>query len=85
MTHKSVRVAGNKIEVEPKKKMKEKIGRSPDLADSVALAVLGAIRRGFVIDNLKSPLEKKQTVRWKADLPERSREFWSHGELTETK
>ena len=78
-------VAGNKIEVEPKKKMKEKIGRSPDLADSVALAVLGAIRRGFVIDNLKSPLEKKQNVRWKADLQERSREFWSHGELTETK
>lgn len=75
-------VAGNKIEVEPKRKMKEKIGRSPDIADSVSLAVLGAIRKGFVIDNLVSPHEKKENVKWKRDLAERSKEFWKSGSLT---
>lgn len=75
-------VAGNKIEIEPKRKMKEKIGRSPDIADSVSIAVLGAIRRGFVIDNLKSVHEKKENTKWKRDLQERANKFWREGELT---
>jgi hypothetical protein len=45
-------VGGNKIEVEPKEKMKEKTGRSPDLADAVAIGLEGARQRGFVIRNV---------------------------------
>ncbi len=42
----------NKIQVEPKEDMKLKTGRSPDLADTVAIGVEGARRLGFVIKNL---------------------------------
>lgn len=45
-------VGANKIEVEPKAKMKEKTGRSPDLADAIAIGLYGARRRGFVIQRL---------------------------------
>jgi hypothetical protein len=78
-------VAGNKIEIEPKRKMKEKIGRSPDIADAVALGVLGAIRKGFVIDNLISPHEKKDSVKWKGDLRNRARTVWAEGNLSYSK
>jgi hypothetical protein len=74
-------VMGNKIEVEPKRKMKEKIGKSPDLADSVALAVLGAIRLGFAIDSLKPPSEKKKGRTWNKEHNDKSKAFWNHGTL----
>lgn len=45
-------VAGDKLEVEPKDKMKERTGKSPDLFDATAILVEGARRRGFVIDKL---------------------------------
>lgn len=45
-------VAGDKIEVEPKDKMKERTGKSPDLFDWCAILVEGARRSGFVIDKL---------------------------------
>lgn len=45
-------VSGNKIEVEPKKDMKERLGRSPDLFDWLAIAVEGARQRGFQINRL---------------------------------
>lgn len=57
-------VKGNKIEVEPKKKMKERIGRSPDLFDSLAIAVEMARRKGFQISKLavdKKPGKPKPT------------------------
>jgi hypothetical protein len=50
-------VKGNRIEVEPKKKMKERIGRSPDLFDSLAILVEMARRLGFQISKLA--VEKK--------------------------
>lgn len=40
-------VAGNKVEVESKKEMKERIRRSPDLFDSLVISVEGARRLGF--------------------------------------
>lgn len=40
----------DKIELETKEKMKERVGRSPDLGDWLAIAVEGARRRGFQID-----------------------------------
>lgn len=42
-------VAGDKIEVEPKEDMKERLGRSPDLFDWLAIAIEGARQRGFLI------------------------------------
>jgi hypothetical protein len=74
----------NLIEVETKAKMKEKIGRSPDLADAVAIGCLGAQRLGFVIDNQVSKRFERQSNRWKTELRERSRELWKSGDLTYT-
>lgn len=47
----------NKIQVEPKADMKLKTGRSPDLADAVAIGTEGARRLGFVIKNLGKQVE----------------------------
>lgn len=46
------RVRGNKIEVESKEDTKERIGRSPDLADWCAIVVEAARSRGFAIAKL---------------------------------
>lgn len=69
-------VAGDKKELEPKWKMKERAGRSPDLFDGLSIAVEGARRRGFQISKLankesqstntawlKAMLEKKKLIR----------------------
>ena len=76
------KVGNNLIEVEPKIKMKEKIGRSPDLADAVAIGCLGAQRLGFVIDNQVSKKFERQSNRWKNELKERSKELWKSADLT---
>jgi hypothetical protein len=75
-------VGANRIEVEPKWKMKEKIGRSPDLADAVAIGCLGAQRLGFVIDSMVNKKESKAKQDWKRELEERSRNLWKSGDLT---
>ena len=61
-------VGANQIEVEPKKKMKEKTGRSPDLADAVACGVEGARQRGFIIRKLANVEAIRVDDRWKRDL-----------------
>jgi hypothetical protein len=65
-------VGKNKIQVEPKKEMKQKTGRSPDEADAVAIGVLGAIERGFIIERLKSAHQAVRDDRWKRELREKS-------------
>lgn len=45
-------VRGNKVEVESKKDMKKRTGRSPDRTDQVATALEGARRKGFQIAKL---------------------------------
>jgi hypothetical protein len=45
-------VAGDKIEVEPKDDLKERMGKSPDLFDWLAIALEGARQRGFKIKRL---------------------------------
>lgn len=50
-------VAGNKTEVEPKEDMMERINRSPDLFDWLAVAVEGARQRGFKIRRLGQEIE----------------------------
>jgi hypothetical protein len=63
-------VAGNKIEVEPKDKMKLKCGRSPDLFDGLAVGVEGARRRGFHIAKL-STVGNTSDSGWRMDLARR--------------
>lgn len=72
---------GNKIEVEPKAKMKEKTGRSPDLADAVAVGVWGARQRGFKIARLGIPHRKKSERDWRDELRDRARAFAQSGQL----
>ena len=49
----------NRIAIETKEKMKERIGRSPDLGDWACLCMEGARRLGFVIE--KAPLQDGET------------------------
>lgn len=53
---------GNKMDVEPKKEMKLRLGRSPDLADCLVVGVEGARRLGFPLGQLLG--ETKQRSRW---------------------
>lgn len=63
-------VAGNKIQVEPKEKMKLKMGRSPDEFDALVAGVEGARRLGFVIQRL-SIVRDRNSDQWKKDLKQR--------------
>jgi hypothetical protein len=47
-------VKGSKIEVETKAEMKERTNQSPDLFDSLVIAIEGARRKGFTISKLSS-------------------------------
>lgn len=58
-------VAGNKIEVESKEDMKERLSRSPDKYDWFSFCVEGARQRGFVIANLgPEDGEESETDDW---------------------
>jgi hypothetical protein len=70
--------AGNKIEVEPKDKMKLKTGRSPDLADAVVTGLEMARKRGFRIKKLKAFGRLKVDRAWRKELEERQQKLW-HG------
>ena len=75
-------VGKNKIEVEPKWKMKEKCGRSPDIADAIAVGLYGARQRGFRISKLHTQRQDRQAQQWKQDLMKRSSELGKSGALT---
>lgn len=75
-------VGNNKIEVESKQDMKEKFGKSPDLADAIAGALEGARRLGFQIDMPVSKESRKQNDQWKTELRNKARKTWSEGQLT---
>ena len=75
-------VSGNRIEVEPKDEMKLKTGRSPDLADAVAVGVHGARQRGFIISKLTSPDRVLPNQGWIRDLREKGRKLWKSGSLS---
>lgn len=74
-------VGANKTEVEPKDKMKQKMGRSPDLADCIAIALEGARQRGFVIRRLESPKEYVRDDRWKREAADKAKGFWKSGQM----
>jgi len=62
------KVKGDKIEIETKVDMKDRVGRSPDLFDWLAICVEGARRRGFQISKLVSEVEEGSTMDWWTDL-----------------
>jgi len=68
------RVGANKIEVEPKEKMKLKTGRSPDLFDALAVGVEGARQRGFVIAALINHRgqSRRREPDWRDELRKRA-------------
>jgi len=65
-------VGANKIQVEPKDKMKIKSGRSPDLADALVAGLEGARRKGFVIQKLSAPKADEPAI-WKEKMRDRAR------------
>jgi len=77
-----MKVGNNKTEVEPKEKVKEKTGRSPDLADAVAIGFYGARQRGFRIARLKTDQPSKRNgPDWRDKLRNQSKEIWNTGQL----
>jgi len=60
-------VRGNKIEIESKDDTRERMGRSPDLFDALAVAVEGARQRGFKIQKLGAQLVEGGENFWAAD------------------
>ena len=64
-------VSSNKVEVEPKDKMKLKTGRSPDLFDALVTGVELARRHGFVISLALAKSEQKKDDTWKDVYRER--------------
>lgn len=75
-------VAGNKIEVESKVEMKEKSGRSPDLADAVAIGCWGARVRGFIIKRAASPDRYKAGPDWRDEVKKKAAKLHRAGSLT---
>lgn len=74
--------SGNKIEVESKEEMKVKTGRSPDLADAVAIGIFGARSRGFNISKLSNPNRSGSDQGWKRELRDKSHKLRKAGSLT---
>jgi hypothetical protein len=68
-------VAGNKIEVETKIKMKERTGQSPDLYDWAVIVMEGARRRGFTIKKMINVQETKNNRKWIEEMIERQRKL----------
>jgi len=73
-------VGANKTEVEPKAKMKEKTGKSPDLFDALAIGVEGARQRGFVISNAYKK-QKESSETWHKKVQETAKKQWQEGLL----
>jgi hypothetical protein len=78
------RVGSNKIEVESKEELKKKTGRSPDLADALAIGVHGAREKGFVIKRLGAGRREKTDDAWKRALREKQQDIYRSGQLIQT-
>ena len=71
---------GNRMDVEPKKDMKLRLGRSPDRADCLVVGIEGARRLGFPLGQLTSP-EKRRSM-WLSRLDRDFQEARAAAELT---
>lgn len=77
------RGGASRYELESKGDMKERIGRSPDMADSVAIGVEGARRRGFQISKLANEEESSgSNFAWLEQRSQRHHEILKSKELT---
>lgn len=72
------------IEVETKKDMKKRLGRSPDLFDNLAVGIEGCRRRGLKIARLADPTveTKSGLMEWFAARQKKSLENRFRGQLT---
>lgn len=75
-------VSGNKVEVESKLDMKERVGFSPDLFDWLATAVEGARRSGFKIQRLGVELVVNPGTNWVEQLGKKHGDLWRSKSLT---
>jgi len=75
------RVGSNKIEVESKEELKKKTGRSPDLADALAIGVFGARQKGFVIKRLGNARKDKNDNAWQRELIRQARLIYQSSQL----
>lgn len=80
MTREWTMVAGNKIEIEPKIKTKERMGRSPDLMDWLATLIEGARQKGFQLRALAAP-QKQGNDDWKDTLRKKAMDLHHAGAL----
>lgn len=75
-------VSGNRIEIESKADYKLKSGRSPDMADAVAVGLFGARQKGFVITKLSSLIpHDRRGPHWMDDLKKKARKLVASGQL----
>jgi len=72
----------NKYTVESKKTMKERVGRSPDLGDWLAIALEGARQKGFQISKLSNEESQEQGNQWVRDLEQRQKGLTRRFSLT---
>lgn len=75
------RVKDDKIELETKLDMKERVGRSPDLMDWCSIIVEGARRRGFQISKLGNTDELANDRHWFNNLKSTSKRLQRSGTL----
>jgi hypothetical protein len=68
-------VKGDKIEIESKADMKERVGYSPDKFDWLVTCIEGARRLGFVINKLAVQEQVEVDTRWKTQMKERARQI----------
>lgn len=75
-------VGSNKIEVEPKEKMKLKTGRSPDLFDALVAGVEMARRLGFIISTIQARDSITKNDEWKKVYKDRLQRLETNHRLT---
>jgi hypothetical protein len=75
------KVAGDKYEIESKQIMKERVGKSPDLFDWLAICVEGARRLGFQIERLRDTTQDDHTDDWLDKEIDAHRKFTRKQEL----
>lgn len=76
-------VRGDKIEIETKADMKERFGRSPDLADWLVTCLEGARQRGFQISKLAGQTDERITPDWLLKLRDEASKLAHAHELAE--
>jgi len=74
-------VAGNRIEIESKVDMKERVGYSPDKMDWFVTCVEGARRKGFQISKLAGQVTASDKPDWLSELSKDYQKFMKERQL----